>query len=463
MKFKNTIILFAAFLILLAVVLLMDKKGKEKKAAGPEEKLVMLASADIQKISLKKGAETLAFKKDDKGDWMVLEPMEVKADNYEVSQLAESFADLKIERVVEKENADLKKYQIPSKEVSLWVKGQEQPVKVLIGMENPLDSTLFAQKEGDKRVVLLSSTLKTTLEKKLFDFRQKDIFKYETGDVTSIKLQAKDVKWEAQKKNEEWFFQTPFKALAKDGKITTILDMLSNMRAKEFIAEDKKPDDLKKYGLDKPEYQVVLSLPIDNKELTFAFHKADDKTYVTTTQSTKIIVPEADLLTDLEKKAPELRENKVVGFNTWQASRVAIKKGALELTLTKAQNDKWYFDAAQKQEADGSKVDTFVRKIESLEAVEYVDAPKRLAEYGLDKPPAEVTIWTKEAGEKPVEKSFTVLVGNVDKDNKQAVVKNARLDYLFKVDAAFLDEFPKDAKDWKAPEPEKKEREKKPS
>lgn len=33
---------------------------------------------------------------------------------------------------------------------------------------------------------------------------------------------------------------------------------------------------------------------------------------------------------------------------------------------------------------------------------------------------------------------------------------NARLDYLFRVDAAFLDEFPKEKKDWKLPEPEKK-------
>lgn len=461
MKIKNTILLLGAFIVLLAFILFLDKKGPPDKAAGPEEKLVAIASADVQKITFKKESETLTFKKDDKGDWMVLEPLEVKADNTEVGQLVDGFADLKIERVVEKENADLKKYQIPQKEISLWVKGQDDPVKVLIGQENPLGNTFYAQKEGDKRIVLLPSTLKPTLEKKLFDFRQKDIFKFETADVAGIKLQAKDASWEARKKDGEWFLQAPFKALAKDSKITTLLDSLSNQRAKEFVAEAKKAEDLKKSGLDKPEYEVVLSLPKDNKELTFAFHKADDKTYVTTSQSTKIIVPEIDLSADLDKKPADLRENKVTPFNTWQASKVAIKKGGLNLTLTKAPNDKWYSDAAQKEETDASKVDTFVRKIESLEAVEYIDAPKSLAEYGLDKPQAEVTIWTKEAGEKPVEKSFMVLVGKEDKDKKQAVVKNARLDYLFKVDSAFLTEFPKEAKDWKTPEPEKKEPEKK--
>jgi hypothetical protein len=460
-KIKNTIILLGVFIVLLLFILFLDKKAPADKASGPEEKLVTLAPADIQKVTFKKETETLTFNKDDKGDWMMLEPLEAKADNTEVGQLVDGFADLKIERVVEKESSDLKKYQIPLKEISLWVKGQDNPVKILIGQENPLGNTFYAQKDGDKRIVLLPSTLKTALDKKLFDFRQKDIFKYETADVAAIRLQSKEASWEAVKKDGEWFFQKPFKALAKESKITDLLGSLSNQRAKEFVAEAKKAEDVKKAGLDKPEYQVTLSLPKDNKELGFAFHKADDKTYVTTSQSTKIIVPEIEMLADLDKKPADLRENKIVVFNTWQASKVGLKKGGLSLMLTKASNDKWYFDAAQKEEADASKIDTFVRKIESLEAAEYVDAPKGLAEYGLEKPQAEVTIWTKESGEKPVEKSFTVLIGKEDKDKKQAVVKNARFDYLFRVDSAFLTEFPKEAKDWKAPVPEKKEPEKK--
>jgi len=109
MKFKTTIILFVVFAIFLVVVLVFDKKGKENKAAGSEEKLVTLAAADIQKMTFKKDGETLTFKKDDKGGWLIIEPMEVKADDNEVGPFADSFADLKIERVVEKENADLKK------------------------------------------------------------------------------------------------------------------------------------------------------------------------------------------------------------------------------------------------------------------------------------------------------------------------------------------------------------------
>jgi len=460
-KFKNTLILLGAFVLLLAAFFFLDKKGTKDIAGGAEEKLVALASADIQKITFKKENETLTFQKDDKGDWMAVEPLEVRADNFEVNQLAESFADLKVERVVEKAKADLKTYQIPQKEVALWVKGKDQPVKILIGMANPLDNSFFAQKEGDPRVVLISSSLKSTLEKKFFDFRQKDIFKYETGEVKRIKLQAKNVIWEAQKTDDGWFFEAPFKAMAKETRITTFLDTMSNLRAKEFIAENKNAEELKKFGLAAAEYKVVLSLPKTNKELAFAVHREADKTFVTTSESTKIVIPEIDPIAELEKKADDYRENKVVTFNAWQANKAVLKKGSLSLTLTKASNDKWYFDAAQKDEADGSKVEAFIRKIEGLEATEYVDGPKGLSEYGLDKPQAEIAVWTKDTGEKAVEKSFTVLVGKVNPEKKQAVVKNLKLNYFFRVDASFLDEFPKEAKDWNAPVPEKKEPEKK--
>jgi hypothetical protein len=461
MKFKSTLILLGVFIALLAFILFLDKKPAEK-GAEPEEKLVSLDSADVTKIAVKTGAESLVFEKDDKGDWMVREPLAVPADKYEVDQLASSFADLKIERVVEKENGDPAKYQIPEREVSLWTKGQAEPVKILIGMENPIDKSLFAQKEGDPRIVLLPGLLTSTLDKKLQDFRQKDVLKYETTDVATIKLKAKDIAWEAAKTDGRWFLQKPIRALARDTKIMGVLDALSNMRAKEFAAEEKTPEALKTAGLDKPEYEISLSLPKEAKEIVFALHKGEDKTFATSSQSSKIIVPEFDPLADLDKKPEDYRESKIAVFNSWQATKLAVKKDGWNLTAAKAPNDKWYLDAAQKEEADGSKIEAFIRRLEGVEAVEYVDKPKGPAEYGLDKPAAEISVTTKESGEGAAEKTAVILVGKTDPETKQAVVKNAGLDYLFRVDAAFLDDLPKTVADWKtAPPADTKEPEKK--
>ena len=80
--------------------------------------------------------------------------------------------------------------------------------------------------------------------------------------------------------------------------------------------------------------------------------------------------------------------------------------------------------------------------------MEFIDAPKGLTEYGLDKSEAEVRVRITEGESKTRE--ITILVGKEDVDKKQVVVKNAGLGYLFRVDSAFLEDFPKEAKDWKA-------------
>jgi len=451
-KFKNTIVLFAVFLVLLVAVLLFESKGlKNKGKKEKEAKLVDLAAADVRKITLNNESGAITFQKDEKGVWRITAPLKGQADDMEVNSLAESFAGLRIERVVEAEPKDVKTYEIPKREVTLWVKDKELPVKVLIGMENPIDNTLFAKREDEKRVVLLASSLKTTVDKKLFDFRQKDVFKFDTADVRAIRVRAGDVVWAASKKDDGWELTAPIAALANGSKLDSLLYALSGLKAKEFVSERKSDEDIRKNGLDKPEYEVNLSMPTVNKEAVLSLHKSDDKVYAAGSLSDKIVLVDGTVLNDLGKKADEYREKKAAVFNSWEADRISVTKGAIVVAAVKEKvkdEEKWRLEAPDKPEADSSKVETFIRRIEGLEAVEFIDTPKDLAEYGLDKPEAEVKVRVKD-GETKV-REFTILFGREDKEKKQVVVKNARLGYLFRVDSAFLEDFPKEAKDWKA-------------
>ena len=459
MKPRTTLILFGVFAVLLAAVLLFESRTKAKKETEEKsKKLVDLTAADVEKITLKNDSGIITFKKDDKGGWLIVEPIEAQADASEVNRLAEDFSSLKPERVVEEEAADPAKYEIPKKELTLWYKGKTQPVKLLIGMENPLDNTLFAKREDDKRIVLLAGYLKTNLEKKTSDFRQKDIFRFEPEDVAEIKLKAKDVSWQAQKKDTDWFLESPVRAMAKKSGMEDVLRALSNLRAKEFVSEEKRADEITKFGLQDPEYSVTLRLPAKNQEIVFSLHKQDDTVYATNSVTSKIVSAEGQILTDIEKKPDDLREKRVLVFNSWEADKVQLKKGGLDLIVSKDADSKWSFEGPAKEEADGSKVETLVRKIESLEAVSFIDTPEGLPAYGLDQPQAEVTVWTKD-GEK--EKEFRVQVGKEDPGTKQVVLRNPALPYLFRVDAAFLSDFPKEAKDWKPVPPENEKETKK--
>jgi hypothetical protein len=467
MKFKTTLILLAVFAGLLALVLVFDRLGEKKKTAeDASNTLISVTAADVHKISLTRGPETLVLERDEAGGpWRLTSPLQAAADESEANSLASALASLRIERVVEKEGKDPKAYEIPTTEVSLWVKGQDAPIRLLVGMENPLDKSLFAKREGDPRIVLLPSSLKTTLDKPVFDFREKDVFKFAAADVKGLRVkgEAKDAAWQAAREDSGWVLTAPISSVAAKGKIDALLDSLSSLRAKAFVAETKSPATLKEFGLDKPGYEVTLTLPQSSREIVFALQKKGESQYATTSQSTKIISFEGTLLADLDRKAEDMREKKVADFYSWDADRVALKRDGVEIAAGKEKAgdmDKWVLEGPAKAEADRTKVEDFLRKVEGLEAAAFVDAPGPLAGYGLD-PGAEIRIRAKDAQGK--DKDIVLLVGRENAEKKQVAVKSPELGYLFLVDSSFLQTWPKEAKDWlpAPPVPEEKPAEKK--
>ncbi|MCK7469714.1 MAG: DUF4340 domain-containing protein [Desulfomicrobium escambiense] len=104
------------------------------------------------------------------------------------------------------------------------------------------------------------------------------------------------------------------------------------------------------------------------------------------------------MLADLDRKVEEIREKKVAEFYAWDAKSVLIKRDGLEISAVKEKTgdeEKWLLDPATKEEADRTKVEDFVRKIEGLEAAAFVDAPGPSSGYGLD-PGTEVRIKTQD-------------------------------------------------------------------
>jgi hypothetical protein len=457
-KFKTTLILVAVLAGLLALVLYFDSRGETKKAAEETTNtLISLTSDDVRKVSLVRNGQALTFERDEAGPWRLTSPIRATADEYEVNGLVSALTSLRIERVVEKEAKDPAAYEIPKTEVSLWVKGQEAPVRLLVGMENPLDKSLFAKREDDPRIVLLSSSLKTTLDKPVFDFRQKDVFKFTAADVKGIQVKARNVVWQAGRLEAGWFLNAPVTSLAAKGLVDSLLDALSGLRAKAFVAEHKSAATIKEFGLDRPEYEVRLSLPATNQEIVFSLHKDGDNSYATTSQSPQIITFEGTVLADLDRKVDEMREKKIVDLDSRDADRIALKRNGVEIAAGKeksGETDRWVFDDPVGAEADRLKIEDFVRQVEGLEAAAFIDGPGPLAAYGLD-PGSEIRIRTKDAMGQ--EKETVLLVGSEDAAANLVVVKSPGLGYLFRVDAGFLQQWPKDTKDWTVEPPKTKE------
>jgi hypothetical protein len=441
MKFRTTLYLFIAFVVLLAFFFLSESVFKKEKQ---EDKLVNREADEVTEIILTRGEETIRFLKENEEDWLIKEPITAAADRYEVNRLADDFSNLRVERVVEETPTDLQKYGLPNQEIILKFKDNTE-VKIEIGDENPLDKTLFAKRSDEERVVLLPSYIKTVLEKKLIDFRKKDIFSFETDEVKEISVDGPQTKWRAEKREDEWWLVSPVESLAQSSKISNILYSLSSLKAKEFLCEDKKAADLKKYGLQKPQYQIRLKLPQKEQEFTVYLTKKDDTLYATSTLSAKIISADDTIISDLEKKIDELREKEVAVFYTWEVKELKIKKEGLVISLKKNKDNDWIFEPSG-EKADNEKVESFIRQLDSLEAESFIDPPFNLQDFGLEKPLAEISL-VVEAGENKT-KEITLKIGQTQSSSDKAYLQNTRLNYLLVVKSDFLDQLPHKKEDW---------------
>lgn len=463
MRFRATLILLAVFILLLSAVILVEhrsEKTREKKEAS--EKLTDFKASEVEKISLKTDSDTITLKKDDQGHWLIIEPLEAEADDYEINSLVENFASLRFDRVVEKQVADLAVYEIPKKEVSLWLKGQSLPIVIQIGMENPLDNSLYARRADQQQVVLLPSYLKYSLDKKVFDLRKKDILKFDKARVQSIELRSKEASWKVRREGDSWEFVQPVKALASKYRIDSLLDNLSGLRAREFLAEEKEPEKLKQYGLDRPEFTVVLGLT-DSQELTFFINRKGEKIIATSSIARKIIEADSQIAADLSKTISDLREKKVAIFNSWEAVAISLKKEGWQMEAVrekirekKQEQEKWFIIGAdgKKQPADEARIESLLRKMEYLEASEFVDNPASLKDYGLDKPSLEITIRVKPFD--GADREIRLLVGVEDRQKQQVFIKNSDLSYLFGVNSDFLKEVPTKIEEWQPEAAEQK-------
>jgi len=458
MRFKTTIILLIIFIIALAGVLLIENKSKAvKEEKEKQDMLTDLKVSDIEKVQLTSPGQTsITVKRDEQGNWQIIEPLMTEADSYEVNNLVETLANLRIEHVVDNQPADLKEYGFNQQEIRIWLKGQSEPLVILTGMENPLDGTLYAKRADETRVVLLPGYLKNSLDKKLFDLRSKEIVKFDPDQVQAIELTSKDIAWKLIKKEDNWYFTSPIEALASTSQIDSILSNLSTVKAKNFLAEEKRPEDLKASGLDRPEYTLKLILA-DGQELVLNLNKQEGKALATSSQLARIVEVEAQLINNLARPVSELREKKVALFNSWEATSLTIKKGDKFFEAIKEKSgekdqerEEWYLltEAGQKELADSSKVESFLRKLEYLQAVDFIDRPEDSKKYGLDKPEYEITVKTKSEDDK--EKIIKLFFGQKLEGKNQLAVRNTDFNYLFLIEASALTDWPASPEDFKS-------------
>ena len=396
-RLTSTILLVVVLAGLGGYIYFVDSK---RPAPGTEarDKVFTVEADAIEEITLKSGGETTTLRKVD-GTWKMTAPMQVDADQNEVSTLTSNIASLEVSRVIDENASNLGEYGLATPAIELSYKatggGSGQ---VAFGEKTATQSDLYAIKPGEKKVFVVSAFQESTFSKKSFDLRDKKILNFERDKVDSIDVSLGGGATPAvqlSRSGSEWVVKQPVQARADYSAVEGLLTRIASGNMTKLVeANTSDPAVLAKYGLDKPAATVTLGA--GSARATLAVGKEEEGVAYARDQSrTMVFAVDPALATDLKKAADDYRDKDLFEFRNFNADRVRIVRGAdtyefQKVPGTAGASDKWQrVTGGNATDADTTKVDDLLSKMSAIRAQTFSPS---LDKTGLDKPAMTVAV-----------------------------------------------------------------------
>ena len=476
MKFRTTLI--AALLLALfgAYVYFFEyKKAKEEEEREKDAKKVF--SLDWEKLEGMKIKDSHGsfviekiVKEAGKGDdalvspevWRILEPVRTEADSSTLNSIVSTLKNLEVEQVVSESPEDLAAFGLdqPGLEIEMLVsEGEDGPPGLRVGSKSPVGQNSYARKQGEDKVLLLSTYLNTQIDKSLFDLREKKLFKFTNNDVEKVRvLREGKLQLEINREDGQWRITHPIRAKAAETEVNKILNKLTGLRAQSFAAE--QAENLSPYGLENPQWEVDVSLAPDHSRASLLLGAQADKegaslVYAKRGEIPPVVSLKKELIQAIDVKPEALREKKLFPFQSWKVEKADLDLNGQHITLEKKGAGKWWISDPLEARASSGKISPFLSSLSRLEGEEFIDMPGdegALASYGLDAPMARITLFEEdetagegEQGEKGLSRLGTLLVARAPGDSGPCYAMLEGSDTLARVGEDFLEkDLPKD-------------------
>jgi hypothetical protein len=368
--------------------------------------------------------------KDESGqmeDWRMVEPLDSATENYVVNGPVTMLTGLQYERSF-----------VPGAEdgVSLAEAGLEPPLATFkltdkegqtytfeIGKQVALSNDTYVRLAGEDEVFVVGRDMKRDIEREVNDYRAKRLVKLAAADARHVRIDHDGTTYDfTRTAGDEWVINEPVKTYAQADKVKALVNALNAVRVKEFI--DDSPESLTAYGLEPP--FLTISVTTEKKELVVEEPESPEGAEEPTTQPieprfevvtethTLAVGDYADLSSEtryvklpdqpwvasattqqLDKLLPNLadiRDPSVTRVKASQVTRVELTTDGATATLEK-KDGRWQ-GTGDLAELDVEAVNKLIEAFEDVTAIDYIDDPGDLAQYGLDHPRATLTVTT---------------------------------------------------------------------
>jgi len=371
MKWRNTLFLGMLFLVVAGAFWLGLVKGRESKREETLEKQRLLSGVNRIyhfKIELRGGFVEVAQDTVSK-QWNIIAPIFYPSDNNEVLNVIRTALEINFTQIVA-DNGNPKDFGLAPVP---WVKFSTEGKTFLLGDDTPTQTGVYAQIEGDKRILLVPGEYREKLLKGLFDLRDKAILPpIEETNIDSFKLIRKDGEIALVRKGFQWWFNSPINAPADNNLVSNLLSPFINVRALDFAAENCCDSVIKALKLERAG-TVLLFAKGSIAELK-VFTKHDDVggefAFVSTPAKMPLFNVPTIISGNLKKSANELRDRSLT--KALDADKFAIVGPKDFMVKGKVQNGEWFIIAPESTIGDRTKIQQFLADIQNTRIDSFV-------------------------------------------------------------------------------------------
>jgi hypothetical protein len=319
---RSFLVLLVLALGLGAYIYFVESKREPGDAIAKKDKLFTIESGKIEEIEVRRaGGETARLKKSG-DDWQIVGPETILADTAAASTIASTLESLEAQRTIDENPASVKEYELdpPRFSVAFKAAGESAMHTLNVGAKTPTGGDLYARVEGQPKVVLISAYVEDSLNRSAFDLRDKAVLKFSRDGVDTLVLEAAGQPTiEFARKADVWRLAKPVDAKAAFTPVDGIVGQVFQARMKSLESSAPSPEDIKKFGFDKPQARVTLGAGSTRATLEIGAKKDDTSLYARDVSRPLVFTVENALLDGVKRKADEFRTKELFEFRTFTA------------------------------------------------------------------------------------------------------------------------------------------------
>jgi hypothetical protein len=478
MTYRTRTLVKAALGLLFIVVLCLAayfgvyeaKKGEERIESEAREVFRFdkekVAHLVVEKDNVRTVAKRTGRDEQEMAVWSIVEPVKDAGDNVAINALVGVVDRLESERVIgEEEREGLSVYGLdpPRAKIILTTEGGES-YPLLVGKKSAFDNRLYVQREGGQEVLVVKGYVETSLLKKSFDLRRKNLISFENEHVHRLTLTSQGQKIELNRLGEVWEIKAPLEDRADKSEVDKILNTVRNLQATAFPMVEKLRPEV--YGLQPPAVTVEIFVGPDQARQavvlgrgTLDYNKG--KTYARLQPSGPVAEIREYQLKNLQRTPFDLQEKAPLRFESRQVFKIKSASDQDLIVLEKEEVEQpgeegkgpraveaWSLVSPRAAKAKKHKVTSFLSGLSGLKATKFIGDKKKvdLEAFGLGKPSRTITLYDREDRE-----LGTLKVGKSTPEG--TYVTGSARPQVCVVDNKKIERFPTDAKDLEEPAP----------